>query len=77
MRRGQDSPANKSLKRPGREPWNGRKDIKVVLIITAFTPGLAPGVLYRLLIDLSCRNSETFHYSRCSSSIEEYEVKGE
>jgi hypothetical protein len=33
------------------EPWNGRKDIKVVLI-KAFTPGLTPGVLCRLLIEL-------------------------
>ena len=26
MRRGQDSPVNKSLKKPAREPWNERKD---------------------------------------------------
>jgi hypothetical protein len=25
MRRGQDSPVNKSLKKPAREPWNERK----------------------------------------------------
>jgi len=53
MRRGQDSPADKSLKRPGREPWNGRKDSKVVFIITALTPGLIPGALCRLLIEKS------------------------
>jgi len=52
MRRGQDSPADKSLKRPGREPWNGRKDIKVMLIIAAFTTGLTPGVLCRLLMEV-------------------------
>jgi hypothetical protein len=50
MRRGQESPADKSLKRPGREPWNGRKNIKVLLIIMAFTLGLTPGVLYQILI---------------------------
>jgi len=26
MRRGQNSPVNKSLKKPAREPWNERKD---------------------------------------------------
>ena len=40
---GEDSPVDTSLKRPGREPWNGRKYIKVLLIIKAFTPGLTPG----------------------------------
>jgi hypothetical protein len=44
MRRGQNSPADKSLKRLGWEPWNGRKEIKVALI-KAFTYGLTPGVL--------------------------------
>jgi hypothetical protein len=33
-----------------RESWNGRKDIKVALIITAFISGLIPGVLCQLLI---------------------------
>jgi hypothetical protein len=44
MRRGQNSTAYKSLKRPGREPWNGRKDIKVVSS-KALTHELTPGVL--------------------------------
>ena len=47
MRRGQDSPADTSLKRSrlAGEPWNGRKDVKVSLIIKAFIPGLKPGLL--------------------------------
>jgi len=67
MRRGQNSPADKSLKRPGREPWNVRKDIKVTLIIKAFTTGLAPEVICRLLIEV-IRNA--YNYSKLPTSQE-------
>jgi len=30
MRRGQDSPVNKSLKKPAREPWNRGKDLLAI-----------------------------------------------
>jgi hypothetical protein len=34
MRRGQDSPVNKSLKKPAREPWNERKDFMACAYFT-------------------------------------------
>jgi hypothetical protein len=40
--RGQNSPAVKLLKRPAREPWNERKDVKAVFN-DAFTPVLQLG----------------------------------
>jgi hypothetical protein len=45
MRRGQDSPVNKSLKKPAREPWNERKDFIAcayfnnrIALFTAYPP---------------------------------------
>jgi len=37
MRRGQDSPVNKSLKKPAREPWNERKGFTAYALVSMST----------------------------------------
>ena len=70
MRRGQDSPVNKALKKPAREPWNERKDFMACSMFEyRLFDALSGNTQMRSVSSVSCDEKESDQYLSVSLYI--------